>query len=347
MRMESVFAPAKSTRKRLWSGALAASAVATALGLAAPAEAQTRTLNMQSSWPANSTAQEAFKMFADRVDKMTGGTLKITTSPAGTVVPAFEVLDATHKKVIDGTHTIAYYWTGKSKAATLFSNTPAGIVGMDQMDFIGWLYEGGGLDLYWEFYQKELKLNLIVFPLHAPSPQALGWFRKPITSLADFKGMKCRQTGITAELYARMGMAVVNMPGGEIAPAAERGAIDCAEWVGGIEDFALGLHLIWKNHYTPGMHEIGLRRRNDRQQGCVGEPDTATARDHEGGGQRYPSALGGDVPEAECRSNPGDDDQARRHDQDHAEGDQRGVPEGLGHGGRGRVGEEPVLQEGL
>jgi TRAP-type mannitol/chloroaromatic compound transport system substrate-binding protein len=255
MKMESVFAPAKRARKQLWSGTLVAAAVAAVLGLAAPAEAQTRTLNMQSSWPANSTAQEAFKMFADRVDKMTGGELKITTSPAGTVVPAFEVLDATHKKVIDGTHTIAYYWTGKSKAATLFSNTPAGIVGMDQMDFIGWLYEGGGLDLYWEFYQKELKLNLIVFPLHAPSPQALGWFRKPITSLADFRGMKCRQTGITAELYAKMGMAVVNMPGGEIAPAAERGAIDCAEWVGGIEDFALGLHLIWKNHYTPGMHE--------------------------------------------------------------------------------------------
>ena len=75
------------------------------------------------------------------------------------------MLDATHKKVIDGTHTIAYYWVGKNKAATLFSNTPAGIVGMDQMDFIGWLYEGGGLDLYWEFYQKELRLNLIVFPL--------------------------------------------------------------------------------------------------------------------------------------------------------------------------------------
>jgi TRAP-type mannitol/chloroaromatic compound transport system substrate-binding protein len=245
-------------RKGAVLGAALVAAAAGAVCLSGPAVAQQpapRVLNMQSSWPANSTAQEAFKMFADRVDKMTGGQLKITTSPAGTVVPAFEVLDATHKKVIDGTHTIAYYWTGKSKTATLFSNTPAGIVGMDQMDFIGWLYEGGGLDLYWEFYQKELKLNLIVFPLHAPSPQALGWFRKPITGLADFKGMKCRQTGITAELYARMGMAVVNMPGGEIAPAAERGAIDCAEWVGGIEDFALGLHLIWKNHYTPGMHE--------------------------------------------------------------------------------------------
>jgi len=50
-------------------------------------------------------------------------------------------------------------------------------------------------------------------------------------------------------------MAVVNMPGGEILPAAERGVIDCAEWVGGVEDLRLGFHNVWKYHYTPGMHE--------------------------------------------------------------------------------------------
>jgi TRAP-type mannitol/chloroaromatic compound transport system substrate-binding protein len=263
MRMEtwhpaSSGGPSAATAKKgpLWAGAVLATAVAGTLALGQPAVAQQpRVLKMQSSWPQNATAQEAFVIFADRVGKLTGGQLKIETHPAGTFVPAFEVLDASHKKVIDGAHSISYYWTGKSKTATLFSNTPAGITGMDLFDFLGWIYEGGGLDLWWEFYQKELKLNLVAFPLHAPSPQALGWFRKPITSLADFKGIKCRQTGITAEIYAKMGMAVVNMPGGEIAPAAERGAIDCAEWVGGIEDFRLGLHLIWKNHYTPGLHE--------------------------------------------------------------------------------------------
>ena len=123
------------------------------------------------------------------------------------------------------------------------------------IDFIGWVYEGGGLDLWNEFYQKELKLNLVAFPSIPPSPQALGWFKRPIKDLADFRGMKCRQTGIVSQLYAKMGMAVVNMPGGEILPAAERGTIDCAEWVGGVEDLRLGLHTVWKYHYTPGMHE--------------------------------------------------------------------------------------------
>ncbi len=228
------------------------------VGAAPTADAQTpasRTLKMQSTWPASLTLQDNFKYFAERVDKMTAGALKVDAAPAGQIVPAFEILDATHKKVLDGGHGISYYWIGKNKAATLFSNTPAGVVGMDHIDFIGWIYEGGGLDLWWELYQKELKLNVIAFPIMPASPQALGWFRKPIESLADFRGMKCRQTGIVAEIYAKMGMAVVNMPGGEIIPAAERGAIDCAEWVGGVEDLRLGLHSVWKNHYTPGMHE--------------------------------------------------------------------------------------------
>jgi TRAP-type mannitol/chloroaromatic compound transport system substrate-binding protein len=123
------------------------------------------------------------------------------------------------------------------------------------MDYMGWMYEGGGLDLWWEFYTKELKLNVIAFPILPASPQALGWFKRPIQSVEDFKGMKCRQTGIVNEIYSRMGQKTVNLPGGEIAPAAERGVIDCAEWVGGVEDMRLGLHNIWKYHYTPGPHE--------------------------------------------------------------------------------------------
>jgi TRAP-type mannitol/chloroaromatic compound transport system substrate-binding protein len=106
-----------------------------------------------------------------------------------------------------------------------------------------------------EFYQKEMKLDVIVWPAHPSSPQALGWFKKPLKSVADFKGMKCRQTGLNAEIYAKLGQSVVNMAGGEIVPAAQRGVIDCAEWVGGVEDLRLGLPGVFKYHYTPGMHE--------------------------------------------------------------------------------------------
>jgi TRAP-type mannitol/chloroaromatic compound transport system substrate-binding protein len=241
-----------------WKNASRSAALATALAFLVPAFAQQpapKTLKMQSTWPASSTLQENFKFFAERVDKLTSGQLKVETMAAGQVVPPFEVLDATHKKVLDGAHAVSYYWIGKHKATTLFASTPAGPFGMDHMDFLGWMYEGGGLQMYWDMYQKEMKLNVIAFPILPSSPQAFGWFKRPIKNLADFKGMKCRQTGIVAEIFQKMGMQTVNMPGGEIVPSAQRGVIDCAEWVGGLEDLRLGLPQVFKYHYVPGMHE--------------------------------------------------------------------------------------------
>jgi len=229
-------------------------ALAAIAAFSAAAQAQT-SLKMQATWPASLTLYENFLFFADRVSKLSAGTLKIETMPAGQVVPAFEVLDATHKKVLDGAHAWAGYWVGKAKVSILFTGGPGGTFGMDYVDAMGWLYEGGGLDLYNEFYQKELKLNVTVLPILPAGPQAFGWFKRPIKNLADFKGMKCRQTGMAAEIWQKMGMQTVNMPGGEIIPSAQRGVIDCAEWVGGVEDLRLGFHNVWKYHYTPGVHE--------------------------------------------------------------------------------------------
>lgn len=235
-----------------------AGAVAVGMALAptlAVAQQQTRVLKMQSTWPASLTLHEQFIYWAERVDKLSGGTLKIEAMPAGQVVPAFEVLDATHKKVIDGSHSWAGYWTGKNKTAILFTGGPGGTFGMDYMDAMGWMYHGGGWELYQEFYQKELKLNLVVFPILPAGPQAFGWFKQPIRTVEDMKGMKCRQTGMAGEVWQALGFTVVNMPGGEIIPSAQRGVIDCAEWVGGVEDMRLGFHNVWKYHYTPGVHE--------------------------------------------------------------------------------------------
>jgi TRAP-type mannitol/chloroaromatic compound transport system substrate-binding protein len=212
-------------------------------------------LKFQATWPAGSTLYENFLMFAEQVKKMSGGRLEIETLPAGAVVPAFEVLDAVSRGVIDGGHSWASYWAGKSKAAVLFTGGPGGTFGMDFTDYLGWMFEGGGLELYNEFYQKELKLKVVPYPIMFAGPQSLGWFKKPIRNWDDFKGVKYRVGGMAGEVFSKAGASVVNIPGGEILPAGERGVIDAAEWVTPGEDMKMGLHEVWKNYYLPGMHE--------------------------------------------------------------------------------------------
>jgi len=227
-----------------------------ACGLVEPADAQTpRKLRFSSAFPASTTIYENFTWWAERIKVMSGGRIEIETSPPGAIVPAFEVLDATHKKVLDGAHSGAAYWVGKNRASALFGVTPGGPFGMDMYDYMGWMQDGGGEELYNEFYQKVLQRDVIVFPLTSVSNQVLGWFAKPVKSWEDLKGRKCRQTGLTAEVFSRAGMSPVNMPGGEIVPAAQRGAIDCGEWVGPAEDMKIGFHLVWKYFYMPSTHE--------------------------------------------------------------------------------------------
>ncbi len=97
-------------------------------------QARATTLKVQASWPSGLTLYDNLKMFAERVDKLSAGRLKIEHLPGGAVVGPFEVLDATHRGVIDGAHTGAAYWVGKYKAAGLLANCPGGPFGMDYID---------------------------------------------------------------------------------------------------------------------------------------------------------------------------------------------------------------------
>ncbi len=236
-------------------GALAAGAMTLGITAAGDAQAQTQKLRMQASFPASSYNFDNFKWWSERVKLLSGGRIDIEVLPAGTLVPAFEVLDATHKQVIDGGHTAAAYWVGKHRAAALFGPSPGGPFGMDIVDLMGWMYDAGGLQLWKELYQVELKRNVIPLPLTAVNNQVLGWFAKPVASWEDLKGRKCRQTGLTAEVFSKAGLSPVNMAGGEIVPAAERGVIECGEWVGPAEDMRVGFHTVWKNFYMPSTHE--------------------------------------------------------------------------------------------
>jgi TRAP-type mannitol/chloroaromatic compound transport system substrate-binding protein len=210
---------------------------------------------MQSSWPANDFHQVNPKGLVDKIAEMSGGRLRIDLQPAGAVVAPFEVLDAVNRGVLDAGHSWPGFWTGKHAAATLFGSAPGGPYGMNAEDYLGWIYLGGGLELYNELLQKELKSSVVVFPTFGETPEPQGWFKKPIKSVAELKGMKFRATGLSAEVFREMGMSVVSVAPGEIVPALERGVVDAAEFSDPSADMAIGLHQVRKFYHMPGIHQ--------------------------------------------------------------------------------------------
>jgi TRAP-type mannitol/chloroaromatic compound transport system substrate-binding protein len=220
----------------------------------APATAQAPIRwKVQSAWPPTSIVQDAAKLLVETIEKTSGGRLKMDLLPAGAIVPAFEIQDAVNRGVIDAGHTAPGYIVGKLPAFIPLSHGP--LFGMDFIDYYGWYWQGGVHELFNEAYQQQLKMNVVSFQVHPEGPQAMGWFKKEIRSFNDIKGQRYRIFGIGAETYSKLGIATVTLPGGEIVPALERGAIDGAEWVNCSDDKILGIDKIAKFQYAPGMHE--------------------------------------------------------------------------------------------
>jgi len=139
----------------------------------------------------------------------------------------------------------------------LFSNPAAGAgTGMDQLSHMAWLSEGGGNALYKKLFAEGLKVNVEPFMIQPMGPDPFGWFKTPIKSIDDMRKMKYRSPpGLTGEIFKEMGITAVAMPGGEIVPAAQRGVIDAAEWIGPADDMILGFHNVFKHYYLQGLHQ--------------------------------------------------------------------------------------------
>ena len=244
--------PAASRRKFL-TGAAAATTGAAALGFPMIAKAQAPiVIKMQGSWGAKDIFNEMAEEFVKRVNEMSGGRLKVDYLVGGAVVKPFEVMDAVSKGVLDAGHTVPVYWYGKSKVASLFGSGP--INGCDAHMTLGWIYRGGGLALYNELLQK-LNLDVVGFFALPMPTQPLGWFKKPVSSSAQIKGLKYRTVGLAADLFQQMGAKVTQLPGGEIMPALEKGVIDAFEFNNPTSDMRFGAQDVIKNYMMGSFHQ--------------------------------------------------------------------------------------------
>lgn len=231
-------------------GALAISA---GLGSVAPARAGEKIRwKMVTTWPRNFPGLgTGANYLAKLIGEMSGGRLTVKVYGAKELVPAFEVFDAVSRGTAQMGHGAPYYWKGKTEAAQFFAAVPFGFTA-DEIN--GWLYHGGGLELWREVYEP---FDLIPFPAGNSGVQMGGWYRKEINTIDDLKGLKIRIPGLGGEVLRRAGATPVYLPGGEIFTSLQSGAVDAAEWVGPYNDLAFGLYKAAKYYYYPGWQEPG------------------------------------------------------------------------------------------
>ena len=214
-------------------------------------------IRIQSVIPITADEVTMLKEFAKDVEDLTNKTVVFEVLPAGAVVGVNETLDAVDKGLIEAGFAWTHYWSGKHPAAALFGSPAAGSgVGMDNFAWVSWFLYGGGKDLYDELW-KEMKVNVKGFILQPVGPEALGWFKTPINSMADFRKLRFRTPpGIPGQIYKDIGVAAVAMGGGDILPALEKGTIDAAEWCCPKPDMTFGFQKVLKHYYQQGLHQV-------------------------------------------------------------------------------------------
>ncbi|NDY90809.1 TRAP transporter substrate-binding protein [Ideonella livida] len=191
------------------------------------------------------------EVFAKKVGEMSGGKFQISVHAGGELMPPFGVVDGVQNGTIECAHTVPYYFFGKDETFALGAAIP---FGMNSRQMSAWMFEGNGLKLMREFYRN---FNMISFPCGNTGAQMGGWYRKPVQSVADLKGLKFRVGGFAGKVAERMGCVPQNIPGGEIYQSLEKGTIDAAEWIGPYDDQKLGFNKVAPHYAYPAWWEGG------------------------------------------------------------------------------------------
>lgn len=205
---------------------------------------------MVTTWPPNLPGLGAGAInLARYIREMSNGRIDIKVYAANELVPALEAFDTVSRGTAEVGHGGAYYWKGKSEATQFFGAVP---FGMNAQEMNGWLYYGGGLQLWQELYEP---FGLVPFAIGQSGTQMGGWFNKEINSLDDIQGLKMRIPGLGGEVFKRAGGTPVLLPGSEIFTSLQTGNIDATEWVGPYNDIAFAFQDVAKYYYYPGWHE--------------------------------------------------------------------------------------------
>jgi TRAP-type mannitol/chloroaromatic compound transport system substrate-binding protein len=235
----------KGRRKFLKTAAAAGAAVAASASVGPfiqTAKAKTTVWKMQSTWDAGTSGYTLFETWAKGFIERSGGELDVKPFPAKSVAADNNALfEAVKTGVLQGMNAFTLYWAGKIPASVFLSSYP---VGPDQPAQWDIMFESLGLkELAREIYAKQG----LFYIGHVQHDANIIHSKKPVNSVADFKGMKLRVPGgMVAEVFQSFGASTVSLPGSDIFPALEKGTIDAADYVGPAVNWDLGFAQVTK-----------------------------------------------------------------------------------------------------
>lgn len=198
-------------------------------------------------------AHAGVQSFVRQVREMTDGKFDITVQSADEVTTNAGVIESVQRGAVECGHTSAAYYIAKDETFALDSAIP---FGLDARRMNAWMQQGNGLALLREFYREQ---GIVNFPMGNTGAQMGGWYKKPLRSLSDLKGLRMRMLGLGSRVLERLGGKPVYLSSNETFTALQRGGIDAAEWSAPHDDLRLGLHDLCKYYAHPGWWKGGAQ----------------------------------------------------------------------------------------
>ena len=224
--------------KSIIATALAGAALAFAANVGAQQKVR---INLANAFPNNLTLiGEAPGKLAQKLNRLSAGTLELRVNEPGALVPALQAIQATGQGSVDAAWSNAGFFAGTDSAFNMFASVP---FGPGIPEYLAWIHHGGGLQLSREMFGKHGVYNI---PCAIIPPEASGWFRREIKSVEDLKGLKMRFFGLGARAMNKLGVATQLLAPGDIFQALQLGTIDATEFSLPVMDQKLGFYQVAK-----------------------------------------------------------------------------------------------------
>ena len=205
-------------------------------------------LRTQDSYASNDKRSVGLRTFAKTLRDVPGVRIELEVLPSGSVVRAFEALDAVGQGTLDAAWVSGSFFYGKSPAFALLDGPP---FGRNPRGYMQWRQDPKVKAITDELYGK-FGVKGLLCGVTGHNVVEL-WSQRRIDQPSDLKGLKTRAVGIWIDIFTAAGADVNALPAGEIYPALSRGLLDAVHLSDLPLGVALGLPSVTKHVYFPGI----------------------------------------------------------------------------------------------